>query len=159
MDLSSFLSSSNLSHLADTFAGKSHQSLEAQLGERGRAAFLNDLKTLGVTALKDRQGLTNALAKLKRERDAGPPPVLASEKRFNPKGLKKYEGPNDDCDFFGRRRGAHASPGVCVQFMRAEGKNENDMEGFNCYCCGEPPGDHADLGPAPLVPEEEDDNA
>ena len=32
------------------------------------------------------------------------------------------------CAQFGTKRGAHKRPGVCVQFMRAHGKNENDMD-------------------------------
>ena len=54
-----------------------------------------------------------------------------------------------------RERGAHKRPGLCACFMRAQGKNENDVEAFNCYSCGEPPNDHADLGPAPHVEEDE----
>ena len=58
---------------------------------------MTHLKTIGLTALKDRQGITNALAKLKREREAGgggDPGAPAPARKFNPKGLKKYVGPN-----------------------------------------------------------------
>jgi hypothetical protein len=160
-DLESFLAANNLSHVLQLLqaGGESTlSSLESKL-EAGRAGFLTHLKTIGLTALKDRQGLTNALAKLKRERESGGGAAAggpdAPAPKFNPKNLKKYVGPNDDCDLFGRKRGAHKRAGLCACFMRAQGKNENDIEAFNCYSCGEPPNDHADLGPAPHVEEDE----
>lgn len=97
-DLSSFLETANLSHLAASFPDETLASLEARLNDGGRAGFLNHLKAAGVTALKDRQGLTNALGKLKRERENGAPAPVSEVRKFNPKGLRKYEGPNDDCD-------------------------------------------------------------
>ena len=68
--LTTFLDNNNLSHLATLFADSSLSSLEAKLDE-GRAGFLTYCKTAGVTALKDRQGLTNAIGKAKRERQSG----------------------------------------------------------------------------------------
>ena len=90
-DLESFLAANNLSHVLQLLqaGGESTlSSLESKL-EAGRAGFLTHLKTIGLTALKDRQGLTNALAKLKRERESGGGAAAGGLTRPRPNSTQK----------------------------------------------------------------------
>jgi hypothetical protein len=149
-DLSAFLASASLSHLAPVLASETLPSLETRL-EESRSAFLNYLKSAGVTALKDRQSLTNGIAKAKRERESGVKSTPVAAAPPPSKQLKKYVGPNADCDLMGTRRGAHVKgPQVCPQFAKIHTTNENDLSAFNCFVCGKPATEHVDLGPAPL---------
>ena len=151
--LVAFLGTANLSHVEALLADETISGLEAKL-EAGRTPFLNHLKAAGLTALKDRQGLCNALSKAKREREAGGSSgggvTAAAEPAVKHQPVK---GDRANVDVFGTIRGAHKTAGVCDGFIRIHTKNENDTSGFNCYKCGKPFGEHADLGPAP--PEED----
>ena len=67
-DLAAFLETHSLSHLAPLLGDWTLPTLEDKLAEN-RAKFLSFLKEAGVTALKDRQGLTNAIAKARRRKE------------------------------------------------------------------------------------------
>ena len=145
--LTSFLASAKLSHLNELLGAETLDRLDAKLDSDGRTGFLNHLKALGLTALKDRQGLANAVAKAKRERAnvggaTAPPMDMPTDAKFT--------GPVLEYDVFGTMRGASKSAGVCQQFGRIQGKNENDMRAFTCVHCGKPADQHIDLGPKPF---------
>ena len=70
--LSALLSASSLGHLEALLGAETLDGLEGKLDSAGRTGLLNHFKALGLTALKDRQGLANAIAKAKRERENGP---------------------------------------------------------------------------------------
>ena len=158
--LAAFLDGNALSHLTPFLVKEwTLPTLEAKL-EEGRSGFLTYLKSAGVAALKDRQSLTNAVGKNRREREAAmhakanPPPIPDPEASTV---YKMFIGPNGDCDFFGRRRGAHKDGfGVCMQFVRIDCKNENDLMAFNCFRCHRPASEHIDLGEAPVVDDTDD---
>ena len=105
-DLATFLNDASLSHLTPILSSSTLADLEAKLDE-GRSGFLTFLKTSGVTALKDRQSLTNALGKAKRERESGGTTASAGGGGEPKPPMVKFVGPNADCDYFGRQRGAH----------------------------------------------------
>ena len=96
------------------------------------------------------EGLCNAISKAKRESQPQVAAPAAPAVKYTP-----WTGPNADCDYFGTRRGAHKTPGVCACFVRVFTKNENDLSAMNCASCGKPATEHADLGPAPALPETE----
>ena len=86
--LAAVLSKYELTHMeyALTSMDQTLSGLESILEASGRTAFLNHLKTIGISALNHRQALANAIAKSKRERqsastgsaDAGEKPQNAS---------------------------------------------------------------------------------
>ena len=56
-DLVSLLESVSLGHLSTPLTGKSLSVLQSELAEKGRPAFLSDLKAIGVDKLPERQKL------------------------------------------------------------------------------------------------------
>jgi hypothetical protein len=167
-DLAAMLTAHSLSHLGVALrgSGQTVSTLESRLAG-GRTALLSFFKEIGITSLKDRQGLANALAKTKRERESGGAPTPAQKPNFvgtRDPNVRRFQGENDDCDAFGTRRGAHMEAGVCIQFIRAQtmaanGKpvhGENDPAMFKCFACGRPSTEHADLGPVPVELEDGD---
>eukprot|EP00900_Chrysochromulina_parva_P022177 jgi/Chrpa1/4593/Chrysochromulina_OHIO_Genome00004775-RA len=74
VELSTFLSNAGLRHLGVFLCTETVASLEAKLDADGRPGFLNFLKEKGISFLKDRQDLVNAVTKAKREKaPAGAP--------------------------------------------------------------------------------------
>lgn len=64
--LDGFLEERKLGHLSPCLAGRTLRELAAAL-DASRPAFLGELKALGVGGLADRQALSNALSKARRE--------------------------------------------------------------------------------------------
>ena len=64
--LVSLLESVSLSHLSTPLTGKSLSVLQSELAEKGRPAFLSDLKAIGVDKLPERQKLATTIAKAAR---------------------------------------------------------------------------------------------
>ena len=65
-DLVSLLESVSLGHLSTPLTGKSLSVLQSELAEKGRPAFLSDLKAIGVDKLPERQKLATTIAKAAR---------------------------------------------------------------------------------------------
>ena len=108
-DLTALLTECSLTHLAPNLGDRSLASMQEMLSA-GRPAFLAELKKLGVTALKDRQGLANAISKAGREQLRQKEPK-ESEPSVKQRRLEPWRGPDADVDLFGRRRGAHRRRG------------------------------------------------
>jgi hypothetical protein len=68
LEISAFLSNAGLRHLGVFLCTETVASLEAKLDADGRPGFLNFLKEKGISFLKDRQDLVNAVTKAKREK-------------------------------------------------------------------------------------------
>ena len=102
-DLEAILST-GLKHLHEYLAAETLVTLEAKLDAYGRTGLLSHFKLLGISFLKDRQDLVNAVSKAKRERAAGG--VMPDRAFFaNPRVVEApSEGHLYDCDVFGTLR-------------------------------------------------------
>jgi hypothetical protein len=107
-DLEAILSN-RLKHLHGHLAAETLVTLEAKLDADGRTGLLSHFKLLGISFLKDRQDLVNAVSKAKRERAAGG--VMPDRALADPRVVEApSEGHLYDCDVFGTLRGLVCRP-------------------------------------------------